>query len=105
MLQDVICVGTALVDIPLFPITPKILDEVSAPIEDISMKIGGDAINEAIIISRLGKKVSLVSAVGDDVAGHYVIKMAKKNKVDISNLKIDSRLTTSINVGLVKPDG
>ena len=105
MTQDVICVGTALVDIPLYPVSSETLNKVSFPLNDISMKIGGDAINEAIVLSKLGKKVALISAVGDDGAGNYIRKIAQKNKVNISSVKVNPNLTTSINIGLVKPDG
>lgn len=102
---DVICVGTAIIDIPLYPIDTNILEQVSYPLDDISMKIGGDAINEATIITRLGNKVALMSVVGDDSAGHFIYDFAKKNNVNIEHLKVRNDLTTSINIGLVKKDG
>lgn len=102
---DVICVGTAIVDIPLYPVDKFVFDEVSYPIDDISMKIGGDAINEATIITRLGNKVSLMSAVGRDGAGLFIQDFAKQNGIIIDDLKLDETLTTSLNIGLVKEDG
>lgn len=102
---DVMCVGTAIVDIPLYPISQKALQQVSQPLDDISMKIGGDAINEATIITRLGNRVALVSAVGDDSAGHFIHDFAVANQVNVDHLKLSPELTTSINVGLVWEDG
>lgn len=102
---DVMCVGTAIVDIPLYPITQEILSKVSYPLEDISMKIGGDALNEATIITRLGNRVGLMSAVGDDSAGYYIQGFAHRTGINIDYLKINPELTTSINVGLIRPDG
>jgi sugar/nucleoside kinase (ribokinase family) len=63
---DVICVGAALVDIPLQPVNKNIFDSESYPLNKIAMTIGGDAINEATIISRLGYKVALMSLIGNE---------------------------------------
>ena len=48
---DVICIGAAIVDIPLQPVSKNIFDVDSYPLERIAMTTGGDAINEATIIS------------------------------------------------------
>lgn len=102
---DVICIGAAIVDLPLRPVTKEVFDHDSYPIDGISMTVGGDAINESTIITRLGHGVSLVSAVGKDVPGAFVMEHCRKNGIDTTWLKEDEALTTSINVGLVTPDG
>ncbi len=56
---DVICIGAAIVDIPLQPVSKNIFDVDSYPLERIAMTTGGDAINEATIISRLGHRTAL----------------------------------------------
>ncbi len=48
---EVICIGAAIVDIPLQPVSKNIFDVESYPLERIAMTTGGDAINEATIIS------------------------------------------------------
>ncbi|MCK2926981.1 PfkB family carbohydrate kinase, partial [Escherichia coli] len=57
---DVICIGAAIVDIPLQPVSKNIFDVDSYPLERIAMTTGGDAINEATIISRLGHRTALM---------------------------------------------
>jgi len=42
---DVICIGAALVDVPLKPVDKHIFERESYPLERIAMAIGGDAIN------------------------------------------------------------
>ena len=39
---DVVCVGAAIVDVPLQPVSRNIFDSESYPLEQISMTIGGD---------------------------------------------------------------
>ena len=102
---DVICVGAAIVDIPLRPVSRDMFETESYPLEQISMTIGGDAINEATILSRLGKKAALMSMVGDDAGGRYVIESCIKNGVDHTSVKVKKGIDTSINVGLVTEDG
>ncbi|MGM5099564.1 sugar kinase, partial [Escherichia coli] len=47
---DVICIGAAIVDIPLQPVSKNIFDVDSYPLERIAMTTGGDAINEATVM-------------------------------------------------------
>lgn len=53
---DVLCLGAAVVDIPLRPVSRDIFDIESYPVEQIAMAVGGDAMNESTIISRLGSR-------------------------------------------------
>jgi len=102
---DVICVGAAIVDIPLRPVSKNIFDCESYPLDDISMTIGGDAINEATIISRLGKKTGLISLVGEDAVGNYILEHCDKTGIDRTGVCVDKDVRSSINVGLVTADG
>ena len=123
---DVICIGAAIVDIPLQPVSKNIFDVDSYPLERIAMTTGGDAINEATIISRLGhrtalmsrdypyyyavfclkkKNTALMSRIGKDAAGQFILDHCRKENIDIQSLKQDVSIDTSINVGLVTEDG
>lgn len=102
---DVICIGAAIVDIPLQPVSKNIFDVESYPLNKISMTIGGDAINEATIISRLGHKVALMSRIGKDAVGNFILEACEKDNIDAKSIHIDENVDTSINVGLVTEDG
>lgn len=102
---EVICVGAAIVDIPLQPVSKNIFDVDSYPLDRIAMTTGGDAINEATIISRLGHRTALMSRVGDDAVGDFILAHCRKENIDIRSLKQDADIDTSINVGLVTADG
>ena len=104
-MADVICIGAAVVDIPLRPVSKNIFDIESYPVDRIAMTIGGDAINEATIISRLGYKTALMSKVGEDAAGKFILDFCQKEGIDTEALNIDPKVDTSINVGLVTEDG
>ncbi len=102
---DVIIIGAAIVDLPLRPLSKEVFDVVSYPVDEIAMTIGGDALNESTIITRLGHKVGLMSAVGVDVAGAFVLSHCNNNGIDTAYIKQDPNKITSINVGLVSADG
>lgn len=102
---DVIIIGAAIVDLPLRPVGKEVFDVVSYPVDDISMTIGGDALNESTIITRLGHKVGLMSAIGVDVAGSFVLSHCRNNGIDTTYIRQNPKLVTSINVGLVAADG
>ena len=102
---DVLCLGAAVVDIPLLPVSRDIFDIESYPVEQIAMAVGGDAMNESTIISRLGFKTGLMAAVGDDAAGAFILRSCKKDNIDTEGVTVDPNLNTSINIGLVTADG
>ncbi len=102
---DVICLGAAIVDIPLRPVSRDIFDIESYPIDRIAMSVGGDAMNEATIISRLGFKTGIIACIGDDAAGRYILQSCKQDHIDVEGIKIDPTIDTSINIALVTEDG
>ena len=102
---DAICVGAAIVDIPLQPVNRDMFEIESFPLQQISMTIGGDAINEATIMSRLGHKIGLISMVGRDAVGNFIIEHCEKNGIGYSGIRVREGIDTSINVGLVTADG
>lgn len=105
MKGEVLVIGAAIVDIPLQPVDKNIFAIESCPVNRIAMTIGGDAINEATIISRLGHQTALMGMVGDDIVGQFVLEHCRQNNIDISHIKVRAGIDTSINIGLVTADG
>lgn len=102
---DVVVMGAAITDVLLQPVDRGIFDIDSYPINQIRMTIGGDAINEATIINRLGHATALQSMVGDDAAGAFILRHCEREGIDASGVSVDPSIDTSINVGLVAADG
>lgn len=81
---DVICLGRVNVD--LYAIEAETdLQKVSA----FTKSIGGSPANIAVGLSRLGRKVALVSRVGDDPLGEYIRAFLEQEKLDTSHLFTD----------------
>ena len=87
---DVICAGQAVVDC----ITRGREEEPYRPhvyrAQSIRLRLGGDAVNEAIALSALGRKAGVVCAVGDDPAGLLLKQGLEQAGVDTS------RITTAV---------
>ena len=82
-----------------------IFDIESYPVDRIAMSVGGDAMNEATIISRLGFKTGIIACIGDDAAGQFILRSCEKDNIDVEGIKIDPTIDTSMNIGLVTDDG
>ena len=102
---DVICIGVVLMDLPLSPVDEQIFKEETTMIQSINLTTGGDAFNESIILSRLGKRVSLIGHIGRDMLGEIIIKRCEEEGIDHSNLIKDPDICTRINVVMIGKDG
>lgn len=103
--SEVVCMGAAITDVLLQPVSRDIFDAQSYPLDHIRMTAGGDAHNESIIISRLGHTVSLLSMVGDDAHGLFIRNLGKHEQIYMTGVRCNPKLDTSINVRLVAKDG
>lgn len=104
-MPEAIVMGAAIVDIPLAPVTRGIFDAHSTPVNTIAMQVGGDAANEARVIARLGHDAALLSVLGQDAAGDFVLNTIADAGVDVRGVRRRDDLETGINVVLVTPDG
>ena len=98
---DFIVIGAAILDILAQPVTAKVFDTGSVPAEHIVMHTGGDALNEASVLSSLGASVRLVSKIGKDDAGSFILSHCRKTQIDTSFLMEDTGLETGVNLVLI----
>lgn len=69
------------------------------------MSFGGNALNEAVVLSRLGVDTELVSRVGDDDAGKRVLDFLNDNRVHTDKVRVEEGLPTAINIVMVDTSG
>ena len=105
MNHEVLVVGAAITDLQIAPVPMDIMGRAVTPMESFHLTIGGDAPNEATIISRLGHQVSLMTMIGDDEPGQVVLRHCQENGIDTSAFIIRKDMPTAINVGLVSAEG
>ena len=104
-MNSITVIGAGVIDVLAGAVDREIFTRHSSAMDFIEMSFGGDALNEAIVLSRLGKKVEWISKIGDDDAGQKILNYAADNGVSIEHLKIEAGLATSITIVLVEKSG
>lgn len=104
-MPEAIIIGAAIADIPLFGLSADPFQAHSTPLERIAMQAGGDAANEALMLARLGHPPALISVLGQDAPGDFVLDTLRRGGVDTSLVAREEGLDTGINIVLVRDDG
>lgn len=103
--MKVLCVGEMLVDLVVHPVTPGPFDNGAAEVEEIAVKSGGDANNNAVDLAHLGDEVYYVGRVGCDVLADYVLDAAKKAGVCVDYVKRSASTEQAKSLILIDPSG
>ena len=105
-LSEAALIGAGIVDIPLVPVRREMFDGTgSHSLERIALGVGGDALNEAMLLTRLGHPAMLVSVIGEDAAGDIVLRALDEAGVDRGCVVRRPGLDTGVNVVMVRGDG
>lgn len=97
---DVICMGRSSIDL--------YSQDTGAPFEDISgfhAFVGGSPLNIAVGCRRLGLKSTLLTGVGRDKVGDFILNFLKKEDVDTSKIPVIAGARSSaVLLGIEPPD-
>lgn len=104
-MKNITVIGNAIIDVLAKSVNAKVFETGSLPVDNIKLTFGGDALNEAIVLTRLGKNVDLISKVGDDEAGSRVLSFLKDSGISVDKVAIEKGLDTSINIVLIDEQG
>ena len=99
------CVGQLTADIIVTGVESFHLDVDTMNVDGIVIKNGGDCMNTAIGLARLGAGVDFGGMVGDDMLGRYLRAVLEENGIDVAGLRINSDVPTSSVIVLIQPDG
>ena len=102
---EIIIIGAAIIDILVRPANEAVFQTGSYSAEDIHMSVGADALNEATVLARMGKTVQLVTVIGNDEAGQYLLRHCKREGILFDGSCQRDGLVTGINVVLVDEEG
>ncbi|MBP5737680.1 MAG: carbohydrate kinase family protein [Abditibacteriota bacterium] len=97
--------GAAIIDVLAAPVNFDKLSVGSLPMEDITLSYGGDALNEAVVLAKMGAEVELFSTVGDDEAGERIVNYLSSLGVDTRGISRKPDVPTGINMVLVDDKG
>lgn len=102
---EIVIIGAAVIDVLACPVEAEVFQSGSYAAENICMSVGADALNEATILAKMGKRVQLETIIGTDPAGKYLLQHLRDQKIQVSKDCIRENEVTGINVVLVEPDG
>lgn len=101
---EAVIIGAAIADILLRPVSAEVFTQGSYPVDSIRMSIGGDAINEATVLARLGHRPLLVTRLGDDGVADTIEAHCRREGICLHSRR-EPGFDTGINVVLVTGDG
>ena len=97
---DIVCLGRFGVDF--------YAQQIGARLEDVTSfakYLGGSSANTAFGCSRLGLKAGLISRVGDDAMGRFLVETIAREGCDVSHVGVDpARLTAAVVLGIEDKD-
>lgn len=94
---DVYCVGNAVADVLARPVDHLAPSGTSQPLEDVALSAGGNCVNTAIALARLGIPVRIAAAVGDDEFGRMMRRRIQNEGIDDAGLQtLAGKTSTSI---------
>lgn len=102
---DVLCVGLMLVDILARPADVSIFSRDTTWADEVRMCTGGDALNEAIVLSKLGVKAGLMGRMGDDGFGRFALDAAAACGIDIDGVRVPPGERTVVSIVLIDEKG
>ena len=64
--------------------------------DSITLSPGGDALNQATNLTRLGHRVKLVGVIGPDAAGQLLMSVIQNHQIAAEGISIDDSVTTPV---------
>ncbi|MBC8166546.1 MAG: carbohydrate kinase family protein [Bryobacteraceae bacterium] len=103
-LTGVLCCGNIVFDIAVWPV--ENLDwSTTTWVEAISEGLGGNGANSSYSLARLGVPVTLISVVGSDARGDWLLRKLASAEVDTSMVSRTSEYPTPSTVVLIQRGG
>lgn len=102
---DVLCVGLMLVDLLVRPADAGIFSRDTTWADDMRLMTGGDALNEAIVLAKLGLRTGLVGRMGGDAFGRIALDTATSCGIDISGVRVLPDERTVVSIVLINEHG
>ena len=103
--MDIVCLGAANLDIFASPVDRSVFQVQKQHIEEIGLVPGGDAVNQALTLSKFGVHAGLAACVGADEIGEMLLRTLRSRGVDTACTEILPGEPTTVAIVLVGKDG
>lgn len=104
-MDKILCVGMTVCDVFLSPVPWDALQRDSMTIATPVTSCGGDALNVAMGLSKLGLSAMICGRIGRDPAGDFIRNACRTAKVDDRGLLLDLDCPTAASYALIDPEG
>ena len=102
---EIICAGTVLVDVLVEGIEAMPRSGETGLVSGVSLATGGDAINQAMSLAKLGDRVGLIGLIGDDILGQFIKDRCAQYGIAVDGLCVDPDRSTSTSIVLIDQRG
>lgn len=103
--MKVLCIGMMVCDTLISPVPHNILELDSVRIDKPVNCCGGDALNTAIGLAKLGDTVSIIGRMAEDTSGKFIQNECKHYGIDTSYVVYDGEYATAASYALIDERG
>lgn len=104
-MAKILCLGQMVSDVLVKPVDESVFSSDTIMIDGLSYASGGDAMNQAIVLSRLGDEVKIAGMLGDDETAEKIRKELKQNNVDCTLIQKHNKKSTATSIILCQENG
>ncbi|MFV0359194.1 carbohydrate kinase family protein [Tropicimonas sp.] len=102
---EILCVGMVVVDVLVEGVSTMPRPGETGTVAGVSMATGGDAINEAVALAKLGNRVGLMGLIGGDAQGQIILENCARHRIGTEGLIVDPGRATSTGIVLIETGG
>ncbi len=103
--MKILCAGMMVCDLLLSPIPDDILERDSVRIGKPVISCGGDALNAAVSLSKLGEDVTIAGRIAEDTNGSFIRGVCRDNRISQAGVTIDKEYPTAVSFALIDKTG
>ena len=100
-----VCFGIACLDILVPGLDPSEFYKETIRLDDFSYSTGGDAINGAVTLRKLGHEPILMTKLADDAMGRLLTDLGRSRGVNMDHIKTAKTHQTAVSIVCVHKDG
>ena len=103
--MDVLSAGLIVSDTILHPVDIGLFNTDTQFIDNIAYASGGDALNVAVNLSKLGVDTGLAGVIGNDAPGDHILSILKEAGINYDNVVKSGKYQTSASIVLCEKSG
>lgn len=103
--MKILCVGMMVCDVLISPVPQDVLSRDSVSISKPVTACGGDALNVAVGLAKLGMDTAIVGRLAEDASGAFIRSACAAVGLDTSGVVIDRECATATTYALIDESG